>query len=331
MIVTKTPFRMSFFGGGTDFSSFYRTHGGTVLSTTFDKYCYVTLRHLPPFFDYTSEFVYSRTERVRDNKEILHPAIREAMMWHNVRHVRLAYEADLPARSGLGTSSAFAVGMLHAIHAARGEQVDARTLASEAIYLERTLCRESGGVQDQIAAAFGGFNRIDLAGEDFTVTPVQITPERKSALAGRLLLFFTGISRYAMDLEAAHEQAISDSIAAHIRMRDMAREATALLEGTAPLDDFGAMLHEGWCLKRGITDRITNDRIDAYYQRATDAGALGGKLLGAGGGGFLLFYVPEEKQEAVRGALADLVEIAFAFESGGSQVIFQKDSFLKHN
>lgn len=328
MVVTKTPFRMSFFGGGTDFSAFYSTHGGTVLSTTFDKYCYVTLRHLPPFFDYTSEFIYSRTERVRDNKEILHPAIREAMIWQDVHRVHLAYEADLPARSGLGTSSAFAVGMLHAIHAARGEPTDARTLAREAIYLERTLCRESGGVQDQIAAAFGGFNRIDFTDEDFTVTPVQITPARKSALAGRLLLFFTGISRYAMELEAAHEQAISDSIAAHIRMRDMAREATALLEGTAPLDDFGAMLHEGWCLKRGITDRITNDHIDTCYKRAMDAGALGGKLLGAGGGGFLLFYVPEEKQEAVRAALADLVEIPFSFESDGSQVIFHAENFL---
>ncbi len=322
MIVTKTPFRMSFFGGGTDFPAFYRAHGGTVLSTTFDKYCYVTLRHLPSFFDYSSEFVYSRTERVRDNKDIVHPAIREAMIWQDVQHVRLAYDADLPARSGLGTSSAFAVGMLHAIHVARGEQVDKQTLACEAIYLERKLCRESGGVQDQIAAAFGGFNRIDFAGDDFTVTPVRISSERKSTLEGRLLLFFTGISRYAMALERAHEQAISDSLAAHMRMRDMARAATALLEGEAPLDDFGALLHEGWCLKRGITDHITNDHIDACYQKAMAAGALGGKLLGAGGGGFLLFYVPEEKQAAVRMALGELIEVPFCFENGGSQMVF---------
>ncbi len=313
---------MSFFGGGSDFPAFYRTHGGTVLSTTFDKYCYVTLRHLPPFFDYSSEFVYSKTERVCDNRDIVHPAIREAMIWQDVQHVRLTYDADLPARSGLGTSSAFAVGMLHAIHVARGEQIDKQMLAREAIYLERTLCCESGGVQDQIAAAFGGFNRIDFAGDDFTVTPVQITSERKNALEGRLLLFFTGISRYAMELEQAHEQAISDSIAAHMRMRDMAREATALLEGEAPLDDFGALLHEGWCLKRGITDHITNDHVDACYQKAMAAGALGGKLLGAGGGGFLLFYVPEEKQLAVRMALAELIEVPFGFENGGSQVIF---------
>lgn len=321
MITTKTPFRMSFFGGGTDFPDFYRKHGGTVLSTTFDKYCYVTLRALPRLYTYDSEFVYSKTERVNDNREIEHPLIREAMLWQNVQHVRLTYDADLPARSGLGTSSAFAVGLLHAIHAARGEQVTKDMLAREAIYLERTLCRESGGVQDQIATAYGGFQRIDFEGEDFTVTPVQIPPARKVALSERLMIFFTGVSRVSAELQTAHQAALEDRTSELCRMRDMAREATALLEGDAPLDDFGALLHEGWCLKRGITNRITNGYIDELYGRALVAGALGGKLLGAGGGGFLLFYVPQERQAAVRTALAELREAPFSFESEGTSLL----------
>ena len=328
MIITKTPFRMSFFGGGTDFPDFYRKHGGTVLSTTFDKYCYVTLRALPALYTYDSEFVYSKTERVNDNRDIVHPLIREAMLWQDVHRVRLSYDADLPARSGLGTSSAFAVGMLHAIHAARGEQVTKDGLAREAIYLERTLCRESGGVQDQIATAYGGFHRIDFEGEDFTVTPVQISPARKAALNENLMLFFTGVSRVSAELQTAHQAALGDRTAELCRMRDMAREATALLEGDAPLDDFGALLHEGWCLKRGITDRITNGYIDELYGRALVAGALGGKLLGAGGGGFLLFYVPGERQAAVRAALKELREAPFSFESEGTSLLLNTGSKL---
>ena len=186
MVITRTPFRMSFFGGGTDFPEFFRNYGGSVLSATFDKYCYVTLRSLPGFFDYESEFVYSRIERVHTNREILHPAIRNAMIHWEVSHVRLNYEADLPARTGLGTSSSFAVGMLHAIHAARGETVDKRVLADEAIYLERTLCGECGGWQDQIAASFGGLNRIDFYGDGYTVRPVEMPAARKAALSDSL-------------------------------------------------------------------------------------------------------------------------------------------------
>lgn len=321
MIVTKTPFRMSFFGGGTDFPDFYREHGGTVLSTTFDKYCYVSLRSLPPILPYASELVYSKTERVSAVEEICHPAIREAMRWQGMARVRLTYDADLPARSGLGTSSAFAVGMLHAMHVAKGEQVTPTALAKEAIHLERVLCAEDGGVQDQIAAAFGGMNRIDFEGDCFTVTPLAITPKRKEALAARLMLFFTGVSRFSMELQGAHRLAIGEKRAELCRMRDMARAGVALLEGAAPLDDFGEMLHEAWCVKRGITDRITNDSIDALYQRARAAGALGGKLLGAGGGGFLLLYADPAKQAAVRAALAPLTEVKFAFTERGSELV----------
>ena len=192
MIITKTPFRMSFFGGGTDFPDFYREHGGTVLSATIDKYCYVTLRDLPALYPYSSEAVYSKTERVGSVAEIEHPLIREALLWGQMSRVHVAYDADLPARSGLGTSSAFAVGLLHAIHQKRGEEITRRELAREAIHLERVLCREQGGVQDQIATAFGGLNRIDFEGEDFTVTPLLINPARKRELEENLMLFFYG-------------------------------------------------------------------------------------------------------------------------------------------
>ena len=321
MIVTKTPFRMSFFGGGTDFPEFYRMNGGTVLSTTFDKYCYVSLRSLPPLYPYASEFVYSRTERVSDNSEILHPTIREAMISLGMERVHLSYDADLPARSGLGTSSAFAVGMLHAMRVARGEAVTPFLLAREAIRLERELCAESGGVQDQIAAAYGGFNRIDFDGYGFSVTPVSVSPERRAALCDSLMLFFTGVSRFSMQLQEAHRSAISQKTWELCRMRDMARTAVDLLEGDTSLDEFGAMLHEGWCLKRSVTDEITNDYLDSLYEKARAAGALGGKLLGAGGGGFLLFYVKPEKQEAVRRALSSLREVSFSFTDKGSELI----------
>lgn len=321
MIVTKTPFRMSFFGGGTDFSEFYREQGGTVLSTTFDKYCYVSLRRLPPLFPYESELVYSRTERVRAIGEIEHPAIREALRWQGLSRVRLTYDADLPARSGLGTSSAFAVGMLHAIHVAKGEPVTPLMLAEEAIELERVRCGESGGVQDQLATAFGGLNRMDFEGDSLTVTPLAVSPDRRAALAGNLLLFFTGVSRFSMALQEAHRRAIPEKKRELCLMRDMARTGVELLLGGAPLSDFGLLLHEAWCLKRGIAAAITNDEIDALYQRARGAGALGGKLLGAGGGGFLLFYAEPDRQEAVRRALSPLVEIPFNFTDTGTALV----------
>lgn len=320
MVITRTPFRMSFFGGGTDFPDFYRLHGGTVLSCTFDKYCYVTLRHLPHFFAYESEFVYSRIERVNGVDEIQHPAIREALRWQQLWGVRLNYEADLPARSGLGTSSAFAVGMLHAIHALRGEERNKKALAEEAIHLERTLCRECGGVQDQIAAAFGGLNRIDFDEKGFTVTPVDVSAEQKAALSDRLMLFFTGISRFSAELQTAHQSALGSKTAELLAMKKMANEAERVLKNGS-LDDFGRMLHEAWQIKRGITDRITNEGIDALYNRARAAGALGGKLLGAGGGGFLLLYVDEAHQPAVRAALSHLVEVPFRFEESGTTLL----------
>ena len=330
MIITQTPFRMSFFGGGTDLPAFFNEHGGAVLSTTFDKYCYVNVRHLPRFFDYTSEISYSKLERVTDVNDIQHPAVREAMKYLDMREIRLTYEADLPARSGLGTSSSFAVGMLNAFYALKGKYADKKKLADDAIYLERILCNEAGGLQDQIAASFGGFNRINFSADGYTVNPVIISPERKKALNERLMLFFTGFSRFSSDIQTATTGAVKDKTAELKEMLSLVDEAEKVLtagrgesgRSDEGLDEFGRLLDRTWRLKRGITARISTDSIDGLYDKALKAGALGGKLLGAGGGGFLLFYVEPERRAAVRAALENLLYVPFEFENSGTRVIF---------
>ncbi len=323
MIITQTPFRMSFFGGGTDFSGFYNEHGGAVISTTFDKYAYVTVRRLPPFFDYSTHLTYSREEKVNSVEEIQHPAIRNAMKWLGMDRIRMTYEADLPARSGLGTSSSFAVGMLEAFYALRGEYADKRRLSDDAIHLERTLCMESGGIQDQIAAAFGGFNRIDFSRDGYTVRPVIMGKERKEKLNDSLMLFFTGFSRFSSDIQKGTEKSMKDKTRELLEMYALVDEAQKILtEGSRNLDEFGKLLDYTWKLKRGISGGISTDSIDEQYKKAMDAGALGGKLLGAGGGGFLLFYVPEEKQNDVRKALSDQMHVPFRFENEGTKIIY---------
>ena len=322
MIITKTPFRMSFFGGGTDMEEYFREYGGAVLSTTFDKYCYVNVRHLPRFFDYSTELSYAKTERVTRIEDIQHPAIRNAMQMLDMHEIRLTYEADLPARSGLGTSSSFAVGMLNAFYALKGKYADKRKLAEDAIYLERVLCQEAGGLQDQIAAAYGGFNRIDFKGDGWDVRPLILSPDRKKALNRKLLLFFTGFSRFSADIQTSTSSAIKDKTAQLLEMLSLVDEAERILTSKTELSEFGRLLDHTWRLKRGITSRISTDSIDALYEKAIKAGALGGKLLGAGGGGFLLFYVEEENQPAVRKALEDLLFVPFEFENGGTRVIF---------
>lgn len=321
MIITQTPFRMSFFGGGTDFPGFYREHGGAVLSTTFDKYCYVNVRHLPRFFDYTTELSYAKTERVTDVESIEHPAIREAMKMLDMHEIRLTYEADLPARSGLGTSSSFAVGMLNAFYALKGKYADKRKLADNAIYLERVLCKESGGIQDQIAASFGGFNKISFNADGYTVSPVIISPERKLRLNDNLMLFFTGFSRFSSDIQVEAEKSLKSKEAQLLEMLQLVDEAEQVLTSKTDLTEFGKLLDYTWKLKRGITSKVSTDSIDAIYDKAIKAGATGGKLLGAGGGGFLLFYVEADKQKNVHEALEDLLYVPFEFETAGTQVI----------
>lgn len=322
MIISKTPFRMSFFGGGTDFPDFYKEYGGSVISTTFDKYCYVNVRHFPRFFDYSTELSYSVIERVRNVEEIKHPAIREAMKMLDMHEIRLTYEADLPARSGLGTSSSFAVGMLNAFHALKGKYANKRKLADEAIYLERILCNESGGVQDQIAAAYGGFNRIHFNHEGYTVKPIIINPMRKKELNDNLMLYFTGFSRFSSEIQVDTQAALKDKKTQLLEMLKLVDEAEKILTSNSDLAEFGKLLDHTWKLKRGITTKVSTNSIDALYDKAIQAGATGGKLLGAGGGGFLLFYVEKEKQLRVAKALENLLYIPFVFENDGSQILY---------
>lgn len=322
MIITRTPFRMSFFGGGTDMPEFFREHGGAVISTTFDKYAYVSVRHLPRFFDYKNQLTYSKIERVNEVDEIEHPAVREAMKMLDMHELIISYDADLPARTGLGTSSSFAVGMLGAFYALKGKYAGKKKLADDAIYLERELCKESGGWQDQIAASFGGLNKIRFDAEGYQVQPVVISPERKELLNSRLMLFFTGFARFSADIQRETKKTMKDRTAQLLEMLQLVDEAEqVLVDKYSSLDEFGRMLDQTWKLKRQTGNKISSNSIDALYDRAIKAGAIGGKLLGAGGGGFLLFYVPEDYQENVMKELKDLLYVPFQFENEGMQFI----------
>lgn len=323
MIITKTPFRMSFFGGGTDMPSFFNENGGAVISTTFDKYCYVNVRHLPPFMPYFSELVYSKIERVNDIDDIVHPLIRECMRLHDIHEIRLTYEGDLPARTGLGTSSTFAVGMLNAFCALKGKMMSKAQLAQEAIYVEREILKEHGGWQDQVAAAFGGFNRIDFKDNQFKVSPIVIHPDRKTQLDKSLMLFYTGVTRFSSDVQKDTFAKPEDKKAQLKEMLSLVDDAQAILEDkNTDLNDFGRMLDHTWKLKRGTGSKVSNGSIDELYERGIKAGALGGKLLGAGGGGFLLFYVEPDKQQNVINALDDLMHVPFNFENEGTSIVY---------
>lgn len=332
MIITKTPFRMSFFGGGTDMESYFRENEGAVLSSTFDKYCYVNVRHLPRFFDYSTELSYSKTERVTSVEDIQHPAILNAMKMLDMHEIRLTYEADLPARSGLGTSSSFAVGMLNAFYVLKGKYADKKKLSDEAIYLERVLCQEVGGWQDQIAAAYGGFNRINFNADGYEVLPVIISPERKKILNENLMMFFTGFTRFSSEVQKANEFGHKDKKSQLREMYELVGEAEKVLtEKSSDLDEFGRLLDHTWKLKRQTGSAVSTDSIDVLYEKGITAGALGGKLLGAGGGGFIVFYVQPEYRDAVRWAMRDLMYIPFEFETGGTRVIhYTPENYVPH-
>lgn len=322
MVISQTPMRMSFFGGGTDFPEFFKEHSGAVISTTFDKYCHVNVREMPDLFEYKTYLSYAKIEKAVSVDEIQHPAIRNAMKWLGLEKICLNYDADVPAKTGLGTSSAFSVGMLNAFYTMIGVEKTKRQLADDAIYLERTLCNEDGGIQDQIASAFGGFNRIDFTKEGYTVTPINFCNGKKEQLEENLMLFFTGLSRYSFQVQKTTRKMLSHNTDRLLKMLKMVDEAEDILTNPQrKLNDFGYLLNETWLKKREITSEISTDYIDKAYQKAVDAGALGGKLLGAGGGGCLLFYVEKDKQENVRKALADMHEFPFRFENEGTKII----------
>lgn len=330
MIITRTPFRISFLGGGTDYPVWYKNNGGgAVLSTTIDKYCYITSRYLPPFFDYKYQLRYRQHEEARTLAEIKHPSARECLSFLKFdRGVEMQHNADLPAMSGLGSSSAFTVGFLHGLYALLGKEVSKRKLALDALHIEQERIGEHVGSQDQTAAAFGGFNRIEFGGpEKIRVKPLAFKPEAVRALEERLLLFFTGFQRNASDIAAEQIKNTPQKSAELKTMLAMVDEGESILsQGAKRVDDFGRLLHEGWILKRGLTSKISNYFIDEAYGAARLAGAFGGKILGAGGGGFLLLYVPQERQPEVKERLKKLLLVPFRFENSGSQIIYKMPS-----
>lgn len=322
MVISKTPFRMSFFGGGTDFSEYYIKYGGSVLSATFNKYCFVTVRDFPPFFEHKNQFTYSKIERFNSPDELSHPLVRETLKYLHENRIQISYDADLPARTGIGSSSSFAVGLLNSIHTLRGRYSTAKQLANEAIILERDLCKEYGGIQDQIAAAYGGFNRIDFDGKGFTVKPIGISEERLRSLNSELMLFFSGQSRISGEIAEEQSKNVSLNTDTLHKMKALVNEGERILTESRKLSEFGEILDISWQMKTTLASNITTDKINTIYETAKKSGAVGGKLLGAGGGGFLLLYVPEKNQRKVRTALEDYMYVPFAFESKGSEIIY---------
>lgn len=324
MIISRTPYRISFFGGGTDYHTWYQTHGAAVLSTTINHYCYLQCRLLPPFFEHKTRVVWSKVEEVTKHADIQHPAVKAILDYLEINQgVEISHQGDLPARSGLGSSSAFSVGLLHAMYALRGMISSKRELACEAIHIERDILKENVGVQDQIATAYGGLNKIIIQPDgNFDVTPLILSGQRTRELHDHMLLFFTGISRTASDIASDKIKSIPQKQVELHQMRKMVDDAADILTSQQDIRLFGELLHETWMLKRQLSNKIASSFIDDLYNRARAAGAIGGKLLGAGGGGFMLFFVRPEDKEKVCDALDDLLLVPFDFESSGSQIIF---------
>lgn len=324
MIISRTPFRISFFGGGTDYPSWYEENGGAVLSTSIDKYCYISCRYFPPFFDHKSRIVWSKIESVHDTDEIEHPAIRGILKHLDVQEgVEILHNADLPARAGLGSSSSFVVGLLSALNALRGNMLTKRQLAIAAIEMEQKILKENVGSQDQTAAAFGGFNKIQFGGpQTVQVLPVTVKAATLSELQDHCMLFFTGFARTASEVAAEQIQNIKNKKSELTAMHGMVDEAIGILNKGDRIGDFGNLLHESWKLKRGLSSRITDQNIDSIYDAARKAGASGGKILGAGGGGFMLIFAEPEAQPKVKLALGKLLHVPFRFEHAGSQIIY---------
>jgi D-glycero-alpha-D-manno-heptose-7-phosphate kinase len=324
MIITSTPLRISFFGGGTDYPAWYREYGGAVLATTIDKRCYITCRRLPPFFEYHSRVSYSKVENVRRNDVIEHPSVRACLQFLGIEEgVEIQHVADLPARTGLGTSSAFTVGLLLGLYALKEKMCDKQTLAAQAIHIEQELLQEAVGAQDQVSAAYGGFNHINfLPDGSVDVKRVLTTQSRLAELEQHLALYFTGFARTASEVAQEQVKVTHQRKTELEAMLQCVQEAETIIRSTSrSLDEFGHLLHESWQIKRTLTQKITNPAIDEIYEAGLSAGALGGKLLGAGGGGFMLFYVPPERREALRTRLKKLLCVPFAFSTKGSQVV----------
>ena len=324
MIISKTPYRISFFGGGTDYPGWYRKHGGAVLATTIDKYCYLTCRYLPPFFEHRIRIVYSKVESCQTIDEISHPSVREVLRYLNIdRGVEIHHDGDLPARSGMGSSSSFTVGLLHALYALKGQMPSKQQLAQESIYIEQEILKETVGSQDQMSAAHGGFNIIEfLPSGEISTRPMTLAKERIEELNSHLMLFYTGIIRTASNVAESYVNDIENRKQQFHIMSDLLNESITVLNKGKDINRFGELLHEAWQVKRSLSKKVSNSNVDEIYNMARSAGAIGGKLTGAGGGGFMLLFVPPEKQIKVKEKLNNLICVPFKFESSGSQIVF---------
>lgn len=325
MIISRTPYRISFFGGGTDYHAWYREYGGAVLSTTINHYCYLTCRYLPPFFQEKTRIVWSKIEMVDDHNDIEHPAVRAVLQYFSgeMSGVEISHTGDLPARSGLGSSSSFTVGLLNSMNALHARMSNKRELACEAVHIERDILKENVGVQDQIAVAYGGFNKITILHTgDFVVEPVILPKERIKDLQSHFLLFFTGVSRNASDIAADQIKSLGNKKLELKAMRELVDEALDVVMHASDIKEFGRLLHATWQIKRSLSSGIAPQFVDDIYEKARQAGAIGGKLLGAGGGGFMLFFAPPEQHQAIKIALDDLLWVPFSFENAGSSIIF---------
>ncbi len=323
MIISRTPFRMSFFGGGTDYPTWYKENKGAVLATTINKYCYITCRHLPPFFDHKSRIIYSKMEHVNKIDEIDHPAVREVLRFLNIKEgIEIHHDGDLPARTGLGSSSSFTVGLLNSLYALKGEMPTKARLAQEAVFIEQQKCKENVGCQDQVLAAYGGLNFVEFGGDNHLgVRKVTVPAKTVKKLEDHLMLYFTGFSRKASDIAEHQIKNMPKKTVDMERMYQMALQGLELLQ-LKEMNKFGELLDEAWQIKRELSNKITTPFIDDMYTTAKSAGAIGGKLLGAGGGGFILLFVPPEKQKNVKAKLKDLLLVPIKLENLGTQIIF---------
>lgn len=331
MVITKTPFRISFFGGGTDIPLWFRDNGGSVLSVTIDKYCYISCRYLPKFFDHKYRFVYSQIETLTELQDIKHPSIKAVLNWMKwTEGLEIHHDGDLPARSGLGSSSSFTVGLINALNALQGRYSSKQELAMNAIHVEQNIIKEAVGSQDQVAAAYGGLNRIDFFGENsVSVNPVILPKLRIEELQGHLLLFFTGVSRFASEIETVKMQNFANKKAELTKMSQMVSEAVEILsDAKKDIRDFGFLLKEGWEYKKSLSANVSNSEIDTIYNAALGEGAIGGKILGAGGGGFILFFAPPDKHNQIIKKLAHLTHVPFKFEYDGSTVVLYQPNGL---
>jgi D-glycero-alpha-D-manno-heptose-7-phosphate kinase len=326
MKISKTPFRISFFGGGTDYAPWYSKHGGAVLSTTIDKYCFITARFLPPFFPNKSRVVWNRIEEPQSNDEIQHPSVRAVLKHLSIESgIEIHTMGDLPSRSGLGSSSTFTVGLLNVLSSLRGKSFNKAGLALEAVHIEREILKENVGIQDQLAAAYGGLNKTTIHQDGgFFIEPVKIPFERMLELQNHCMLFFTGVSRSASDIAAEQiaSQSRGEKDAELHRMREMVDTAIGILKYNVNISEFGNLLDESWQIKRTLAKNISPQFVDDIYERGRNAGAIGGKLLGAGGGGFMLFFAKPENHDKIRAELSDLLWIPFKFENKGSEIIY---------